>query len=56
MLAFQALNSFLWHSPQRSGPIRSGEIDYLIEPSDPPEAGSCLTCISVPRTDVVLDA
>ncbi len=36
--------------------IRSGEIDYLIEPSDPPEAGSCLTCISVPRTDVVLDA
>ena len=36
--------------------IRSGEIDYLSEPGDPPEAGSCLTCIAVPRTDVLLDA
>ena len=36
--------------------IVSGEIDYLSDPGAPPDEGCCLTCISVPKTDVVLDA
>lgn len=36
--------------------IKSGEVDYLQEPDSPPESGTCLTCISIPKTDVVLDA
>jgi len=36
--------------------IKSGEIDYLSEPGEKPEAGSCLACIAVPKGPVVLDA
>ncbi len=36
--------------------IKSGDIAYNIEPGAPPEDGSCLTCISVPETDLTLDA
>jgi uncharacterized protein len=36
--------------------IKSGDITYVNPPGNPPEAGSCLTCISVPRSVLVLDA
>lgn len=36
--------------------IKSGDIGYLHDPGDPPEAGSCLTCIAVPKSDITLDA
>ncbi|MBL6765741.1 MAG: 2Fe-2S iron-sulfur cluster binding domain-containing protein [Verrucomicrobiae bacterium] len=36
--------------------IKSGEVEYLNAPDDPPEDGSCLTCICIPKTDLVLDA
>lgn len=36
--------------------IKSGEISYLVDHGAKPEAGSCLACISVPKTDLVLDA
>ena len=36
--------------------IRSGSVEYLSEPGAPVEDGSCLTCISVPRGNLVLDA
>ncbi len=36
--------------------IKSGEVSYVGEPGEMPEAGSCLTCISVPKGSVELDA
>jgi ferredoxin-NADP reductase len=36
--------------------IKSGEVSYLCEPGETPEAGSCLACISVPKGPLVLDA
>lgn len=36
--------------------IREGEVEYLNEPGAPVEEGSCLTCISVPKSNVSLDA
>jgi len=36
--------------------VRSGEVDYVVEPGAAPEAGSCLTCISVPKSSITLDA
>lgn len=36
--------------------IKSGEVEYLTAPGTPPESGSCLTCISIPKTNVTLDA
>jgi Na+-transporting NADH:ubiquinone oxidoreductase subunit NqrF len=36
--------------------IKSGEVKYLQEPGAKPEAGSCLTCVSVPKGNVTLDA
>jgi hypothetical protein len=36
--------------------VKSGKVDYLSEPGEPPEKGSCLTCIGVPRERLVLDA
>ena len=36
--------------------IKSGEVTYVTMPGEMPQAGSCLTCISVPKTDVTLDA
>ncbi len=36
--------------------IRDGSVDYVVEPGAAPEAGSCLTCISVPKSKLTLDA
>ena len=36
--------------------IRSGDVNYVVEPGAAPEAGSCLTCISVPKSSLTLDA
>jgi ferredoxin-NADP reductase len=36
--------------------IKDGEVGYLSEPGVPPEEGSCLTCIAVPKGRLVLDA
>ena len=36
--------------------IKSGEVCYLVESGAKPEAGSCLTCISVPKNNLTLDA
>ena len=36
--------------------IKSGEVTYMTMPGEMPEAGSCLTCISVPKSDLTLDA
>jgi len=36
--------------------IKSGEISYVGEPGSTPEAGSCLACISVPKSDLIVDA
>lgn len=35
--------------------VRKGEVCYLNEPGAPPESGSCLTCITVPTSDMELD-
>ena len=36
--------------------IKSGEVSYINEPGEPPEAGSCLTCVAVPKANLTLDA
>ena len=36
--------------------IKSGEVDYISEPGEKPESGSCLACVSVPKGPLVLDA
>ena len=36
--------------------IKTGEVTYINEPGETPEEGSCLTCISVPKTSLTLDA
>ncbi|PYI89885.1 MAG: hypothetical protein DME26_00020 [Verrucomicrobia bacterium] len=36
--------------------VKSGSIEYLTEHGAIPEEGSCLTCISKPKTNLVLDA
>jgi ferredoxin-NADP reductase len=36
--------------------IRSGSVEYLSEPGAPVEDGSCLTCISIPKGKLALDA
>ena len=35
--------------------IRSGEVEYFNEPDSPLDEGSCLTCVSIPKTNLVLD-
>lgn len=35
-------------------PIEEGEVEYVLEPLDPPADGSVLICCSRPRTDVVI--
>jgi len=35
--------------------IKSGQVEYLSDPNDP-EDGCCFTCVSVPKSDLVLDA
>ena len=36
--------------------VKSGQFKHSKEPDNPPEAGSCLTCIARPTGDLVLDA
>lgn len=36
--------------------VKSGEVSYVDEPGALPEEGSCLACISVPKTSLTLDA
>lgn len=36
--------------------IKSGDVEYLKKPDAQPEAGSCLTCVCRPKSDLVLDA
>jgi len=36
--------------------IKEGETQYIADPGSMPDSGTCLTCISVPKSDVVLDA
>ena len=36
--------------------VKSGQFKHSKEPDNPPEAGSCLTCIARPTDDLVLDA
>ncbi|MGB0578760.1 MAG: FAD-binding oxidoreductase [Limisphaerales bacterium] len=36
--------------------IKTGEVEYLQDPSSAVEEGSCLTCICVPKSDITLDA
>ncbi|MBL6951002.1 MAG: 2Fe-2S iron-sulfur cluster binding domain-containing protein [Alphaproteobacteria bacterium] len=36
--------------------VKSGEVSYVEEPGSLPESGSCLTCISVPKSNLALDA
>lgn len=35
--------------------VKSGEVCYLNDPGSPPESGSCLTCITVPTSDMEID-
>ncbi|MFQ5785581.1 MAG: 2Fe-2S iron-sulfur cluster-binding protein [Alphaproteobacteria bacterium] len=35
--------------------VKEGEVTYLSEPGAEPDKGSCLTCIAVPRSRLVLD-
>jgi ferredoxin-NADP reductase len=63
ILAFAEKNGVVIDSGCRAGScgscltaIREGKIEYLRDPSDAPEPGSCLTCISVPSSDLELDA
>ena len=36
--------------------IKSGDVTYLHEPGEMPDGGSCLSCITVPKGDITLDA
>ncbi len=36
--------------------VRQGEVAYLSEPGAEPDEGSCLTCIAVPKSRLVLDS
>jgi len=36
--------------------VKEGDVDYLNDPGSPPDDGSCHACITVPKSDVVIDA
>lgn len=36
--------------------IKNGEVTYVGEPGSPPEEGSCLACIAIPKGNLTLDA
>lgn len=63
LLEFAEANGIVIDSGCRAGncgtcltAIKSGEVQYTQEPGARPEEGSCLTCISVPKASLVLDA
>ena len=35
--------------------LQEGEVEYVLEPLDPPDPGSVLICCSKPRTSVIVD-
>jgi ferredoxin-NADP reductase len=62
LLAFAEENGIMLNSGCRAGncgtcltDIKRGLVTYLVEPDKKPDARSCLTCISVPKTDLTLD-
>ncbi len=62
ILAFAEENGILLESGCRAGncgtcltAIKRGLVSYVVEPGSKPEARSCLTCISIPKTDLTLD-
>ena len=36
--------------------VKDGDVDYLTEPGERPEAGSCLACVSIPKGNITIDA
>ncbi len=63
LLEFAEENGIVIDSACRAGScgtcvtaIKNGEIEYLADPGSTPDSGTCLTCISVPKSDLVLDA
>ena len=36
--------------------LKQGEVEYIEEPGTLPESSSCLTCITIPKTKLILDA
>ena len=63
LLEFAEANDVVIDSGCRAGncgtcttAIRAGEVSYVNDPGAPPDAGSCLTCIAVPKTDLTLEA
>jgi len=36
--------------------IKSGTVDYITQPSSTPDAGTCLTCVCRPKSNLVIDA
>ena len=63
LLDFAEKNNIVLDSGCRAGncgtcltAIKSGEVTYVGEPGTPPEEGSCLTCISIPKNNLTLDA
>src|SRR5262249_7789078 len=63
LLEFAEANGIVINCGCRAGncgtcltPIKSGEVLYLQDAGPQAEPGSCLTCVCVPKTDLVLDA
>ena len=63
LLDFAESNNIEMNSGCRAGncgtcitAIRAGGVEYLNEPGAPVEEGSCLTCISIPKSPITLDA
>lgn len=63
LLDFAEANGIAMDSGCRAGncgtcatALNAGEVEYLSEPGEKPDAGSCLTCVSVPKNSVTLDA
>lgn len=62
LLAFAEENGIMLDSGCRAGNcgscttfIERGLVNYLVEPGKKPDARSCLTCITVPKTDLTLN-
>ncbi len=63
LLEFAENNDIVLDSGCRAGncgtcvsAIIEGDVEYMNEPGAMPEAGSCLTCVSVPKSDLTLEA
>lgn len=63
LLAFAEANEIVINSGCRVGncntcltTIKEGDVEYIRKPDEEPQGGSCLTCISIPKGDLMLDA